>query len=331
MTDIPVTKQNTNALIAALKAVPLTAPIGGLARPVPVTPPTSLPKAPPGMVAYSALSRTLVCAAFGDGITREVSAAWDRVQRMRSVLDKRKDQLERLAREGTEGIGGLFPFARVALIEAQKPEVIRARAKFVRDTELMDRIASKEMAALKQLAEQHRRAREFIRMLGMQGALPAYTIDAADNLRPVQPNAWGNAENWERLKNERVFRPGNEAFDPAGVPCFHQAVVDKLEAFVAERGESALGDIHGAMQALGPSTPAVAEVKALPVQHPKNKRGRPVSIGAEARDGIERLKSKGVDIDKMGDKKLARALKAIGVEVSPRTAGRQKGAQKSDA
>ncbi len=54
------------------------------------------------------------------------------------------------------------------------------------------------------------------------------------------------------------------------------------------------------------------------------RRGRPKTVGADVEAGIAKLRSDGRDVASMGDKALASELKRIGVETSPRTAGRIK-------
>jgi len=54
------------------------------------------------------------------------------------------------------------------------------------------------------------------------------------------------------------------------------------------------------------------------------RRGRKPVVGAKAVAQIQAMRSEGVDVDAMGEKKLARALGARGVKISPRQAGRIK-------
>lgn len=54
------------------------------------------------------------------------------------------------------------------------------------------------------------------------------------------------------------------------------------------------------------------------------RRGRKPVVGAKAEAQIQAMRSEGVDVDAMGEKKLARELSARGVKISPRQAGRKK-------
>jgi hypothetical protein len=54
------------------------------------------------------------------------------------------------------------------------------------------------------------------------------------------------------------------------------------------------------------------------------RRGRKPGVGAEAETQIMAMRNEGVNVDAMGEKKLARELSARGVKISPRQAGRKK-------
>jgi hypothetical protein len=57
---------------------------------------------------------------------------------------------------------------------------------------------------------------------------------------------------------------------------------------------------------------------------PAKRRGRRPGVGAKAETQIKAMRNEGVNVDAMGEKKLARALGARGVKISPRQAGRKK-------
>jgi len=60
-------------------------------------------------------------------------------------------------------------------------------------------------------------------------------------------------------------------------------------------------------------------------QQGAKRRGRPPTKGPQVEQGIKALREKGVDVDAMGGKALARELRrTVGVVASPRTAGRKK-------
>lgn len=54
------------------------------------------------------------------------------------------------------------------------------------------------------------------------------------------------------------------------------------------------------------------------------RRGRPPTKASLVKQAIDDLREEGVDVDALGDKALARKLKAAGVNASPRTLGRIK-------
>lgn len=73
---------------------------------------------------------------------------------------------------------------------------------------------------------------------------------------------------------------------------------------------------------------AVAEYKANPQNAAgyggRKKPGRPAIVGDRVEAAIEDLRRDGVDVHAMGEKALAKQLKARGVDASPRTVGRKK-------
>lgn len=241
----------------ALAKVLLLPRIGYPAPPAP-------PPPPPGMTSYYALRHLLLVAAFGDAISKDAFNSVRQEERLRKALDNYKAAASERLGLRPRVLGGCSPwdeYSRPASARglfgqyslSPRPPMSHAeeqrRRKAARADRYLVHLASRRQERFARLMSALDHVDQFIRILGIQGELNAYTVSIAGSAH-VRPRAWKDEENWQRLRAEKVFRAADPDFTEPGHPWFPIPEVEALMAFVAKTGQGGLGDIRGAVRAL---------------------------------------------------------------------------------